>query len=32
LILQAEFGRVIRLELGAIIKDDERFDWKFGNK
>jgi len=32
LILQAEFGRVIRLELGAIIKDDEHFDWKFGNK
>lgn len=32
LILQAEFGRVIRLELGAIIKDDESFDWKFGAK
>jgi hypothetical protein len=32
LILQAEFGRVIRLELGAIIKDDESFDWKFGPK
>lgn len=32
LILQAEFGRIIRLELGAIIKDDESFDWKFGPK
>jgi hypothetical protein len=32
LILQAEFGHVIRLELGAIIKDDESFEWKFGPK
>ena len=29
LILQAEFGRVIRAELGAIIKDDDEFDWKY---
>ena len=29
LILQAEYGVVIRLEIGAIIKDNDEFDWKF---
>jgi hypothetical protein len=29
LILQSEFGVVIRLEIGAIIKDNDEFDWKF---
>lgn len=29
LILQSEFGEIIRLEIGAIIKDDDEFDWKF---
>jgi hypothetical protein len=29
LILQAEFGSIIRLEMGAIIKDSDEFDWKF---
>ena len=29
LILQAEFGTVIRVEIGAIIKDNDEFDWKF---
>lgn len=29
LILQAEYGVIIRLELGAIIKDNDEFDWKF---
>ncbi len=29
LILQAEYGVVIRVELGAIIKDNDEFDWKF---
>jgi hypothetical protein len=29
LILQAEFGIIIRLEIGAIIKDNDEFDWKF---
>jgi hypothetical protein len=29
LILQVEFGTIIRLEIGAIIKDNDEFDWKF---
>lgn len=29
LILQSEFGIVIRVEIGAIIKDNDEFDWKF---
>ena len=29
LILQSEFGEVIRVEIGAIIKDNDEFDWKF---
>ncbi|TBX70010.1 hypothetical protein EZL74_06225 [Flavobacterium silvisoli] len=29
LILQTEYGTVIRVELGAIIKDNDEFDWKF---
>jgi hypothetical protein len=29
LILQAEFDTIIRLEIGAIIKDNDEFDWKF---
>jgi hypothetical protein len=29
LILQSEFGIVIRVEIGAIIKDNDTFDWKF---
>ena len=29
LILQAEYGLVIRVEIGAIIKDNDEFDWKF---
>lgn len=29
LILQAEFGKIIRVEIGAIIKDNDEFDWKF---
>lgn len=29
LILQVEFGTIIRLEMGAIIKDNDEFDWKF---
>lgn len=29
LILQSEFGRIIRVEIGAIIKDNDEFDWKF---
>jgi len=29
LLLQSEFGVVIRLEIGAIIKDNDEFDWKF---
>jgi hypothetical protein len=29
LILQSEYSQVIRIELGAIIKDNDEFDWKF---
>lgn len=29
LILQAEFNTIIRVEIGAIIKDNDEFDWKF---
>lgn len=29
LILQAEFNTIIRAEVGAIIKDNDEFDWKF---
>lgn len=29
LILQSEFGVVIRVEIGAIINDKDVFDWKF---
>ncbi len=29
LILQSEFNDVIRVELGAIINDNDEFDWKF---
>ncbi len=29
LILQSEFDIIIRVEIGAIIKDNDEFDWKF---
>jgi hypothetical protein len=29
LILQSEFSDIIRVEIGAIIKDSDEFDWKF---
>lgn len=29
LILQSEFEEIIRVEIGAIIKDNDEFDWKF---
>lgn len=29
LVLQAEFGEVVKLEIGAIINDDDQFEWKF---
>jgi hypothetical protein len=29
LVLQSEFNEVIRIEIGAIIKDNDEFDWKF---
>jgi hypothetical protein len=29
LILQSEFDRIIKVELGAIIKNEDDFDWKF---
>jgi len=29
LILQSEFDTIIRVEIGAIIKDNDEFDWKF---
>lgn len=29
LILQSDFGEVAKVELGAIISDDDEFEWKF---
>ena len=29
LILQSEYNDIIRLEIGAIINDNDEFDWKF---
>jgi hypothetical protein len=29
LILQSEFGEIIRVEIGAIINDKDEVDWKF---
>ena len=29
LIFQSEYDEVIRVEIGAIIKDNDEFDWKF---
>lgn len=29
LILQSEFDTIIRVEIGAIINDNDEFDWKF---
>ncbi|WP_445454150.1 hypothetical protein [Flavobacterium sp. 25HG05S-40] len=29
LILQSEFNDIIRVEIGAIINDNDEFDWKF---
>ena len=29
LILQSEYGAIIRVEVGAIIKNTDEFDWKF---
>lgn len=32
LILQSEYGIIIRIEIGAIINDNDEFDWKFKGK
>ena len=29
IILQSEFGDVVKVEVGAIINDKDEFDWKF---
>ncbi|MDR6968784.1 hypothetical protein J2X31_002810 [Flavobacterium arsenatis] len=29
MILQSEFGHVVKVEVGAIINDKDEFDWKF---
>ncbi|MEO7173830.1 hypothetical protein [Flavobacterium sp.] len=29
LILQSEYNEITRVEIGAIIKDNDEFDWKF---
>ena len=29
LILQSEYNNIIRVEIGAIINDNDEFDWKF---
>lgn len=28
-ILQTEFGEVVKVEIGAIVKNQDEFDWKF---
>lgn len=28
-ILQAEYGEIVKVEIGAIIKNQDEFDWKF---
>ena len=28
-ILQTEFGEVIKVEIGAVVKNQDEFDWKF---
>lgn len=32
LILQSEYETIIRIEIGAIINDNDQFDWKFKAK
>lgn len=32
LILQSEFDQIIKVEIGAIINDNDEFDWKFDKK
>lgn len=32
LILQSEYETIIRIEIGAIINDNDEFDWKFKGK
>ena len=32
LILQSEYNQIIKVEIGAIIKNQDEFDWKFGPK
>lgn len=29
LVLHSEFGKIIRVEIGAIINDKDEFEWKF---
>lgn len=29
LVLQSEYGKIIRIEIGAIINDNDEFEWKF---
>ena len=31
-ILQAEFNEIVKFELGALINDDDEFEWKFPAK
>lgn len=32
IILQSEFGEIVKIEIGAIINDKDEFDWKFKSK
>jgi len=32
LILQSEFDKITKVEIGAIINNNDDFDWKFGKK
>lgn len=29
LVLQSEYGKIIRIEIGAIINDKDEFEWKY---
>lgn len=32
IVLQTEFGEIVKFELGAIINDKDEFNWKFKSK
>ncbi len=32
MIMQSEFGQIIKVEIGATINNNDEFNWKFGKK